>query len=468
MRVLPKIAHELRCPVHGFVQINNLERRILDTPPVQRLKHIHQLAMTYQVYPGATHRRFEHSLGVMDLAGRAFDSLLSTEKLQFGAEVLGEAADRRERDYWRQVLRIAALIHDIGHLPFSHAAEKQLLPAGWTHEHLTRDLILNSEITEVLARERPAYHPEDVVRLALEPDEQPETALTPWQAILNQILTGSTFGVDRMDYLLRDSYHAGVGYGRFDPLRLLDSLTIVAPANPEETHSDVIPSLTRSGSSALTQDPESLVLGVMEGGVQGAEALLLARYFMWSQVYLHHVRRGYDLHLKDFMMGWLPEGKYPITLAKHLRLNDNIVLAAIDEAAATPGSPGHEAARRIVQRNHFRRAYSLNYMDFAPTTGHPNAARLLEAALHAEFGQTSVSVDYVEPKGGKKEVPVLTGNGEVVSGLAVSDVLNTIPPAWCAYVLCSKELVEPVRRFIERRKSEILLGKEESVKGYDG
>jgi hypothetical protein len=79
MRLSPKLTHEVRCPIHGFVRFNNLEREVIDSPPVQRLKHIHQLAMTYQVYPGATHRRFEHSLGVMDLAGRAFDVLTQRE-----------------------------------------------------------------------------------------------------------------------------------------------------------------------------------------------------------------------------------------------------------------------------------------------------------------------------------------------------------------------------------------------------
>jgi HD superfamily phosphohydrolase len=127
MRLSAKISHEVRCPIHGFIRFNNLERSLIDSRPLQRLKHIHQLAMTYQVYPGATHRRFEHSLGVMDLAGRAFDSLMRREKLPYGAALMAEAADDDARGYWRQVLRIAALLHDTGHLPFSHAAESELL-----------------------------------------------------------------------------------------------------------------------------------------------------------------------------------------------------------------------------------------------------------------------------------------------------------------------------------------------------
>jgi HD superfamily phosphohydrolase len=461
MRRNPKIWHEVRCAIHGFIRYNSLERDLIDSAPVQRLKHIHQLAMTYQVYPGATHRRFEHSLGVMDLAGRAFESVMRPEKLQYGGQKLQEAVDRSQRDYWLQVLRLAALLHDVGHLPFSHAAEKELLPPGWSHEHLTRNLIMDSEITDILKKHRPRYEPEDIVKLALEPDEQPKTELTSWEAILNEIVTGPTFGVDRMDYLLRDSHHAGVGYGRFDPLRLLDSLVIVIPPQsqadaPTGTGSETPLADATTSRMPSHQTDEWLTLGIQDGGIQGAEALLLARYFMWAQVYLHHVRRAYDLHLKDFMLQWL-EGKYPTESAKHLQMTDNRVLTAIDDAAADPDKPGHETARRIVQRDHFRLAHRLKQVDVRRRHGgQPDAPELIAAALRTEFGSEAVTVDCIPPKQGKKEVLVLLDNEQVISGLAESDVLDNIPPIWCAYVFCSKEILPTVQNFLNANKSKLL------------
>src|SRR5215213_9267540 len=128
-----KAFHESRDPLHVFVRFDTGERSVVATEAVQRLRHIHQLAMTYLVYPGATHRRFEHSLGVMELAGRVYDVITHpanvTNDVARGVIPIHE----HERSYWRQAVRMAALFHDVGHLPFSHAAEKELLPAGWDH-----------------------------------------------------------------------------------------------------------------------------------------------------------------------------------------------------------------------------------------------------------------------------------------------------------------------------------------------
>jgi hypothetical protein len=210
------------------------------------------------------------------------------------------------------------------------------------------------------------------------------------------------------------------------------------------------------GHTAVNQTSEALTLGIQDGGIQGAEALLLARYFMWAQVYLHHVRRAYDLHLKDFMLQWLRD-KYPVDGAAHLRMTDSRVLTAIAEAATDSGSAGHNPARRIEQRDHFRRAYRLKRTDLSPDAGgHPDAPLLIEQALQEQFGSDAVSVDFVPPKGSKEEVYVLLEGGQVISGLAESDVLSNIPPAWCAYVFCTKELVPAVQNTLHANKSKIL------------
>ncbi len=283
---MEKRSHEIRDPIHTFIRLDSDERRVLDSRPLQRLRHVHQLALSYLVYPGATHKRFEHSLGVMELASRVFDVVTSSEHIYHDSvrELLPKNDQLR---YWRRVLRMAALCHDVGHLPFSHAAEVELLPEGWDHERLTLEMIRGDEMESLWGDTTPPLRPLDIVKLSVGPGKMAKYAqvdvvsdhdavYTDWEAILAEIIVGDAFGVDRMDYLLRDSYHAGVVYGRFDHYRLIDTLRIL----PSE----------HIGS----KEP---VLGVDHGGLRSAEALLLARFFMFSQVYFHPVRRIYDIHL---------------------------------------------------------------------------------------------------------------------------------------------------------------------------
>ncbi len=147
---LAKNSHEIRDPIHVFVCLDSDERNVLDSRPFQRLRHIHQLALTYLVYPGATHKRFEHSLGVMELASRVFDIVTHpdnlTDEIRTLLEPLGNPDQLR---YWRRVLRMAALCHDVGHLPFSHAAEQELLPDGGDHEKLTRQIVSSEEMKKI-------------------------------------------------------------------------------------------------------------------------------------------------------------------------------------------------------------------------------------------------------------------------------------------------------------------------------
>ena len=144
-----------------------------------------------------------------------------------------------------------------------------------------------------------------------------------------------------MDYLLRDSYHVGVPYGKFDHYRLIDTLRIL-PASP-------------AGEGESTSEP---ALGVEDGGMHSAEALLLARYFMFSQVYFHSVRRIYDIHLKDFLKQWLPSGMFSTDLETHLNITDNEIWSSLLEAGRNKELPGHEHAMKIINHDHFRILYS--------------------------------------------------------------------------------------------------------------
>lgn len=203
------------------------ERKVLDSRPFQRLRNIHQLAMTYLVYPGATHRRFEHSLGVMELASRVYDIVTFQENVNGRIkELIPEIRNIDEKGYWRKVLRIAALCHDLGHIAFSHAAEKDLLPHGWSHERITREIILHSDMKSIFESLTPPLRSSDIVKLALGKEKAPDLEFTDWETVLSEIIVGDAFGVDRMDYLLRDSLHIGVAYGRFDHYRLIDTLRI--------------------------------------------------------------------------------------------------------------------------------------------------------------------------------------------------------------------------------------------------
>ena len=207
---MAKLFHEIRDPIHVFVHLDWHEKKVLDSRPFQRLRQISQLALTYLLYPGATHKRFEHSLGVMELAGRVFEVIVNpanvTDEVRRLLPELGHADGLA---YWKHVLRMAALCHDVGHLPFSHAAEDQLLPSGWTHERLSRSLIESDEMRSIWRSMTPPLDPEHIVKLALGVRKASDLIFSKWERVLSEVIVGDAFGVDRIDYLLRDSHHTG-------------------------------------------------------------------------------------------------------------------------------------------------------------------------------------------------------------------------------------------------------------------
>jgi HD superfamily phosphohydrolase len=253
--------------------------------------------MTYMVYPGATHKRFEHSLGVMELAGRAFDAITAVDNVDEQTRGLfPEITSVQFIVYWRKVLRIAALCHDLGHAPFSHAAEKELFPSGFDHEVITRNILQCEEFEHLFLKMVPRVMAEDVIKLALGRKKVKDLSFTDWETLLAEIITGDSLGVDRMDYLLRDAYHTGVGYGKFDHFRLLETIRIVPPP-PTPAKSENQKEFDLQGVEVPEASTEPM-LGLLIGGIHASEALLLARYFMYAQVYFHPVRIAYDQSLK--------------------------------------------------------------------------------------------------------------------------------------------------------------------------
>jgi HD superfamily phosphohydrolase len=225
--------------------------------------------------------------------------------------------------------------------------------------------------------------------------------LTPCKTLLNEIITGNTFGADRIDYLLRDSYHVGVPYGKIDPSRLISGLRVtIDPSNNE------------------------IVLGLDSGSLHPAEALLLARYFMYVQVYLHNVRRIYDIHLKDFLLSFLPGGKFSVDWKKFLKVTDDEILSALRLSVADTSDKNHELACRVIGRQHFRTVYELisPHKVKCPT--------IFDDAVQFardEFGDENVRSDTYPPKTEANDFLVIMDDGSIKSSLDISSVVPNLP-----------------------------------------
>lgn len=241
--------HEMRDPIHGFVKLSDKEMALINTRVFQRLRRIRQLAMTFLVYPGAVHTRFDHSIGVMHIAGRICANLR-----ELNPEIV------REEDIAR--IRFSALLHDIGHGPFSHVSEALLekyapnqTQIGATrekiHEKITVDILeTDPEINEILSDDEREF----VVEMIRGQETQ------NWQ----RDIVSSELDADKMDYLLRDAYFAGVKYGVYDLEKLIESCLI-------------------------DSDKTETSLAINSKGIYALEQLLLARYHMTQQVYWHRV-----------------------------------------------------------------------------------------------------------------------------------------------------------------------------------
>jgi uncharacterized protein len=329
----------IRDPVHGFVRADALEAALVNSRPVQRLRFIHQLGFTFLVFPGAEHSRFGHVIGAMHLAGRVYDALCSKS----GGMLPGES-----RAPERRLARVAALLHDLGHAPFSHSAE-DLFAEGIDHEEMTRRLLDGPEIGEIFARHGDGITTADVRRLL-------QGGGTPTERLLAKIVSGE-LDVDKMDYLLRDSLFCGVRYGTYDLERLLDTILPI-------------------------EDPETgeWGIGVDEGGVHALEALVMARYYMFTQVYFNVTGKALELHLNE----WLQERgiRWPASPEAFLAEDDVSVWSALRTSDSIH-------AHALVERRHFPVAFETR--EHLPREEKERFEALLPE-IRARFGPGSLLV----------------------------------------------------------------------------
>ncbi|KYF54869.1 hypothetical protein BE08_21125 [Sorangium cellulosum] len=336
----------LRDPVHGLIEFEGGEAaivpRLLGAREVQRLRRIRQLGLTSLAFPGAEHTRFAHALGaahVMRLLIARFRQI--DRDLPFWQRVTSD----RARD-----AIAAAFLHDLGHGPLSHLFE-EAMPGALHHERWTERILLDpsSDVHQVLVRQDP-YLPQRVADLIGGRHELPYLAKA----------VSGTFDVDRCDYLLRDAHATGVRYGEYDLPWLLRSLRF----------SDVQVEMPGGGAASAPPAPSLAIDGTK--GMSAIESFLLARYFMFQQVYFHKTTRSAEWMIGAILrrvvarlaegdripevpaaIAAMASGEMP-TLGEYIELDDQVLLGAIHAWEAAPDPVLSDLARRLRVRSLFK------------------------------------------------------------------------------------------------------------------
>lgn len=410
----------IRDPLYGFIGLTETEVALLDTPPLQRLRRIKQLANAHLVYPSAVHTRFEHSLGVMHIAGRM------AEQLNFSDDDV-------------KAVRFAGLLHDIGHGPFSHVFEAALHDICGTsidHEEITRRIIRNDGLLSGIL----GSSWEDVVSLIEENGER----------IQNQVISGN-LDADKIDYLRRDSYHTGVVYGNFDLERILHTIHKKADG-------------TRS------------YLTIYRKGVDALENFRLARFLMHAQVYHHHTRavadkmfqRAMEIAIRDNVISsdfLNPENDD--FLNNYLSLDDTRMLLML---RIDPESNAYTLISALENRQLLKRGYEVEFLHFTDPVLRMKIARMgkeqyakLEEVLAEDCGCDKdfimADIHNIENSLYKSsnesilsdKTPFLIeeNNGSLHEIEEFSTLLPTKDPRMIFYVFCPKEFRDRIKDRVE-------------------
>lgn len=322
----------LRDPLWNNIRIDGPYLRLLDAAPFQRLRYVRQLGLAHLVYPGATHSRFEHALGAYHLA---------QETVRLLRETSGDAFP----DLDGRIVVAAALLHDIGHYPFSHALEELGIPH---HETVAGPLIAEGPIGDILRAEFGADAPERILALVRGESQEP----------LQGLISGS-IDLDKIDYLKRDAMNCGVSYGEVDVDRLRHALTLVTdPA---------------TGRRAV---------GLKERGLSALESLLFAKYQMYRNVYWHHAVRSATAMYKRLVEDALADGALDVRQLP--TYTDEGLLHALDR---TPRPLlGAIRERRLYKRALEVPAFALAEHDLEWLADDRDRIRRAEDALAASLG----------------------------------------------------------------------------------
>ena len=320
---------DVRDPIHGAIPLTADEMAVADHPWMQRLRWIRQTGFSELSFPGATHSRFLHSVGVMHLAGRAFD--------QAYADWSFASADARSR--FRQAVRLAALCHDLGHAPFSHCMEfcmpslsslglrwpKAQAPRRASHEDYTIAVLERTELGEVVsaAFSGTARHVASLIDPSVRPgDDFFQDGGLDHRRCLSQIVS-SELDVDRMDYLVRDAFFTGANYGQVDVGWLMSNLSIwIADGQVN--------------------------LAVQGRAVYAFDHFLLARHHMFLMVYFHHKSVIYEELLRRYVTSDESTWEMPSDLDAYRAIDDPALMVHLRQS-------DHPMARRVVEQRPYQR-----------------------------------------------------------------------------------------------------------------
>lgn len=333
---------EIRDPVHGTIRLNPAESAVVESPEFQRLRAIKQLGFAEFSFPGATHNRFLHSIGVCHLAGLAFDSIFNNRPLKNPTKLL----------QFRNVVKAAALLHDVGHGPLSHTTEDvmpllsemtieaykhrknepgQLAmgssdePVKATHEDYTIKYLTDSPLTDVLKKSYPDFSPYHIALLIDRSLEEQDDFFIDdglnYRTLLSQLVS-SELDADRMDYLERDSYFCGTNYGKVDSHWLVAHMT-----------------------SHVVQD--HVYLAINRRALYTFDDFLLSRHHMHLMVYFHHKSVIYEELLNRFLTSPDCDFRLPSDINAYTKYNDYKLF----EAIATSSNPW---AQRIAQKRLYK------------------------------------------------------------------------------------------------------------------
>lgn len=421
-------AYTFRDPVHGFIDVRPLERKIIDSKPFQRLRNIKQISLTHLVYHGAEHTRFGHSLGVMHLVTRAFRSVVANNEGLFGEERI---------EWYEQILRLIALTHDLGHAPFSHGSES-VLPNGLEHEDYTDRIIINTEIANYINEIGNRFSNKYGEKYNITPElicsiYRGKNISNPDFIFLKKFMD-SELDCDKMDYLLRDSLYCGVNYGKFDLERLLSTLT------------------------AYRKDKD-VFLAIKKGGIHAFEEFVLARYFMFVQVYFHKTRRFLDKMLIDFLEENLPEGKYPDNIYDYLEWDDGRVWSMIQASEKSS-----VAADRLLNRRIMKRVYE------SPAHADRQEIRLynlLKNDLKREYGTENLLFDSADKMTHKiplkyeidneKAIPIIVDHSREPSTISMESgiIRKMTEPINVLRIYAKETIAEKAKEYVKQRMKDM-------------